>query len=137
MEKFLLNSRLFKVTLMIAGLLFTATIFAQTTINNGQTILADDIPANTAIIINAGGTLEMNVAKTFSSLTTANAGESTITGAGALTLTTAITVAAGNTLSVDPPVTAPDLETADLTNQTATVAGPGAITVTTLTINGT
>jgi hypothetical protein len=137
MEKFLLNSRLFKVTLMIAGLLFTATIFAQTTINNGQTILADDIPANTAIIINAGGTLEMNVAKTFSSLTTANAGESTITGAGALTLTTAITVAAGNTLSVDPPVTAPDLETADLTNQTATVAGPGAITVTSLTINGT
>ena len=137
MEKFLLNSRLFKVTLMITGLLFTATIFAQTTINNGQTILADDIPANTAIIINAGGTLEMNVAKTFSSLTTANAGESNITGAGALTLTAPITVAAGNTLSVDPPVTAPDLATTNLTNQTATVAGPGAITVTTLTINGT
>ena len=138
MKTNLFNSNLFKSTHVVMGLLFTVAGFAQTTITNGNTIFASNIPANTAVIINAGGTLNMDVARTFSTISTANAGTSTISGIGSLNLSSNITVAGGNILSVNPPITAANLNTATLTNQTATVSGAGTITLSAaININGT
>ncbi|WP_276501189.1 beta strand repeat-containing protein [Terrimonas pollutisoli] len=136
MKTNLLNSVHVKVSLLFAGVLFTATSFAQTTINNGQTVAASNITANTAIIINAGGTLDMDVSKSFTTLTTANAGTSAISGTGVLTLNT-VTIAGGNDLSIAVPVTTTTLASATLTNQTSTVSGAGSISAGALTINGT
>ena len=137
MEKFLLNTKFLKTTLFITALFCTGTIFAQITIGNGQTVLAGDIAPGATVTINAGGTLEMNVAQSISSLTTANAGVSTISGPGALSVSAAITIAGANTLSVAPVIIAEDLSTEDLAGSIATVAGPGTITVDDITINGT
>ncbi|MFC0772261.1 beta strand repeat-containing protein [Terrimonas alba] len=136
MKTNLLNSVHVKVSLFFAGVFFTATSFAQTTINNGQTLDASNITANTAIVINAGGTLNMDVARSFTTLTTANTGSSNISGTGALTLN-ALTVGADNDLSVAAPVTTTTLASAALTNQTSTVSGAGSINTGALTINGT
>lgn len=136
MKTNLLNSVNVKISLFFAGVFFTATSFAQTVINNGQTVAASNITANTAIIINAGGTLDMDVSKSFTTLTTANTGTSTIAGNGVLTLT-GMTVGANNDLSVAAPVTTTTLASATLTNQTSTVSGTGSVSAGSLTINGT
>jgi hypothetical protein len=135
MKRKLLKTKLFKVTLVVMGLLFAGTIFAQTTILNGQTITASSIGANTAVIINAGGTLNMDATRSFSNITTANAGTSTISGTGDLTVNSTITLAANSTLSVAPQVTAQNLVTTLDDNQTATLSGAGQISATNVTIN--
>ena len=144
MKNFLLNAKFLKTTLFITALFCTATIFAQTTLTiaDGETVFASDvrITPTTAVIINAGGTLDMvGATRSIRSLTTANAGVSTISGEGTLLVTGGgnITVAGDNILSVNPQVTATNLATANLTNQTATVTGTGFIAVSNITINGT
>ena len=135
MKTNLLKSKLFNAALVVIGLLFTGTIFGQTTIASGQTVDAGDIAANTAIIIQAGGTLNMDASKTFTTITTTGNGPSTISGA-AQTSVNSVTIGAGNTLSVDASLQATTLATANLNDQTATLAGTGNITTGTIIING-
>ncbi|HKO79102.1 MAG TPA: hypothetical protein VJU78_01845, partial [Chitinophagaceae bacterium] len=117
MKTKLLTSKLFKATLVVSGLLFSGTIFGQTTIVNGQTVDAGDIPANTAIIIQAGGTLNMDASKTFTTITTTGNGTSTIAGPSQALLTS-VTIGASNTLSIAAPLQTTSLVTANLNNQT-------------------
>src|ERR1035437_7323327 len=86
MKILLLKSKIF--AFIIAGLFFVSRALGQTTtITSPNTVNASTIPVNNAIIINAGGTLNMDAANTFASITTANAGTSTISGTGTLTVT--------------------------------------------------
>lgn len=134
MKKTLLKTKLFKATLVVIGLLFSGTIFGQTTIANGQTVDAGDIAANTAIIIQSGGTLNMDASRTFTTITTTGSGISTISGAAQASVNT-LSVGANNTLSVAAVVQATTLVTPNLNNQTATLAGTGNITTGTIVIN--
>ena len=136
MKKNLLNSILFKTSLVVLGLLFAGTIFAQTTILNGQTVLASDIPINTPVTINAGGTLDMDVARTFTNLGTANSGISTISGAAALTVSGQLTVPGTNTLSTSTSVTASTFFAANVGIATATLAGTGSFNIGFMNIYG-
>src|SRR5262245_51807660 len=111
MKKILLSSYQLKASLAFTLLFFAGSLFAQTTITTGQTVAASNIPVNTSVIINAGGTLDMDVARTFSSLQSANTGTSTISGIGALTVSTTLTVAGDNVLSIAAPVTTSTLTT--------------------------
>jgi hypothetical protein len=138
MKTNLLNSVHLKVSLFFAGVFFTATSFAQTIIGDGQTMDASDIDPNTAIIINAGGTLNIDGTEQFSTLTTVGAGTSTISGTGTLNFNGAVTVGANNNLSLTAIVATSSLASAALNNQTSTVSGSGTITaLTSLAINGT
>lgn len=138
MKKNLLNSVLFKVPLLFTGLFFSAISFAQTVIGNGQTVLASTITPNTAVTINAGGTLDMDQSRDFNSVTTAGAGVAAITGVSELRIVTpaGLMVAGGNELSTTAPITTTNLTTANLNNQSAIVSGAGSIDADALTING-
>ncbi len=137
MKTILRNTNLFKATLLVMGLLFIVAAFAQTTITSGQTVFASDIPVNNSVTINAGGTLDMDVARTFSFINTAGNGTSTISGTGTLTVNTHLTVGGNNTLSIAPAVTTTFLTAANLNNETATVSGAGSISAGSIEINGT
>ncbi len=123
---------LFIIILMCANVTKAQT----TTITSGSTTQASAIPANNAIIINAGGTLSMDVAKTFASITTANTGTSTISGTGALTVTGAVLIVSGNALSLNPACTSGSLTTNWTSTTASTLTGSGTITTGAFTIDG-
>jgi hypothetical protein len=105
-------------------LLLSLQLSAQTTITSGNTVLASNITANTAVIIERGGTLSMDVARTFTTLTvnTTGTGTSAIIGSNTLTLTGAITIAGGSTLSVG--------NTGGISGTSLTSSGTGIATLT-------
>src|ERR1035437_1158635 len=99
MKILLLKSKIF--AFIIAGLFFVSGALGQTTtITSPNTVNASTIPVNNAIIINAGGTLNIDAANTFASITTANAGTSTISGTGTLTVTGNVSIVSSNTLTL-------------------------------------
>ena len=123
--------KLFKALVIFTiVLIITCSVKAQTTINSGSTINASTIPAGNSITISAGGTLNMDVARSFASIITANSGTSTISGNGLLTVTGVITIDQANTLSMSTVSTATQLTTNNLNNNTAGIAGTGTLTVT-------
>jgi hypothetical protein len=83
------------VAVVIANLFFASAAWGLTTITSGNTVNASTIPVNDTVVINAGGTLNMDVSKTFASISTANGGTSSITGSGTVTTGT-LTLSAGN-----------------------------------------
>src|ERR1035437_785272 len=88
------------LALVIAGLFFVSGALGQTIITTGNTVNASTITAGNTVQINAGGTLNMDAANTFASITTFNAGTSTISGTFALTVTGNVSIVALNTLSL-------------------------------------
>ncbi len=97
MKKFYLPAHHFKIAFFFFAFgLMAFCVNAQTTITTGSTVAASTIPVNNTITINAGGTLNMDVARTFASITTAGTGISNITGAGLLSLTGSITLNSTN-----------------------------------------
>jgi hypothetical protein len=134
MMKTLLKTKMLRNSLVVTGLLIGGTLFAQTTINNGQTINASGITANTAITIASGGTLNMDVTRSFSNITTTGTGTSTIAGAGTLTVNNTITQASNNTLSIAPVVIATSWASSISNNQSATLTGAGTLRAGTVTI---
>ena len=94
MKTTLLKLKLFKTVLAVMGLLLTGSVFGQT-IGAGQTVLASSLGANPTVTIQANGTLDMDIAKTFTAITTSGSGVSTISGLGAVTVNNAITLGAG------------------------------------------
>ncbi|MFN9597161.1 MAG: hypothetical protein ACK560_10250, partial [Bacteroidota bacterium] len=95
-----LSNPLVTILMVVVGVVGMSEVsWGQITITNGTTTNASAITANTAVTINAGGTLNMDVSRTFSSLTTANTGTSTVSGNATLTLSGNITVGSGNTLA--------------------------------------
>ena len=69
--------------------------WGQTTISSGSTVRASNITAGTAVTINAGGRLNMDVSRSFTSVSTANSGTSNISGTGTLTTGT-LSLGSGN-----------------------------------------
>src|ERR1035437_9480043 len=88
------------LALVIAGLFFVSGALGQTIITTGNTVNASTITAGNTVQINAGGTLNMDAANTFASITTFNAGTSTISGTFALTVTGNVTIVASNILTL-------------------------------------
>ena len=130
MKKNLLPYRVMAISFIMAGLIFATPSFGQTTINSGVTVNASTIASGNTITINAGGTLNMDVAKTFASITTANTGTSTISGVSLLTVTGAVTIDAANTLALNPSCNANTLAINNLNNNTAGISGTGTLTLT-------
>lgn len=122
--------------IMLAG---SITMLGQRTISSGQVVNASSIQDWESIIINAGGTLNMDISRTYPSLTSSGTGTSTITGNGNITLENNIIINAGNTLSVNTTLAALNLNTSNLiNNQTARIGGTGSVTLSTaININGT
>ncbi|MCU7549457.1 hypothetical protein OCK74_10045 [Chitinophagaceae bacterium LB-8] len=125
---------------IVVNLLFAGAVLGQsTTITSGQTVKASTLSAGADIILKAGGTLEMDASKTFSSITTADAGTSTINGSGVLTVSGNgnnagnIIIAGGNTLVLNTNATASSLQTGDLDNTTATISSDNNSVILSLT----
>jgi len=110
--------------------------WGQTTIVSGSTINASTIPVNNSITINAGGTLNMDVSRTFASIASVGTGTSAISGTGALTVTGAITIQNSNILSLNPISTSGSLVAGYNSETQATLSGSGILTTGTVTING-
>jgi hypothetical protein len=132
----LTKTALSKYVLLILLISGINEVWGQTTITSGNTVAASAITAGNTITINAGGTLNMDVAKSFASITTANSGTSTVSGVNALTVTGAITIATSNTLSLNPSCTSATLTSNWLSTATATISGSGTLTTGAFTIDG-
>jgi hypothetical protein len=132
MKRTLLFKKVSFTGLLFLTMLISGAVFGQTVINNNQVVAASDI-TNPNVTINAGGTLLMDVAKSFANINANGNGTSTIAGLGAVTVTNTVTVASGNTLSVAPALTTVNLVTGSLGS--ATLAGTGQISAGTITIN--
>lgn len=120
--------------LALVLLLFSSVAIGQTTITTGITLQASSIPTGNTVTINANGHLNMDVAKTFASITTANAGNSYIDGLGALTVTGIITIQTGNTLYLNPNCTTSSLTTKWTSTTTANITGNGTLTTNAVSI---
>ena len=72
----------------------------------------------------------MNAAKTFSSITTANTGTSTISGSSVLTVSGNIKIDVNNILALNPSCNANSVSTQNLNSNDATISGGGTLTIT-------
>jgi hypothetical protein len=103
--------------------------WSQTTIPSGTITNASTIPAGNTITIQAGGSLNMDVARTFASITTTGVGTSSISGTGLLTVTNAVTIGNGNTLSLGPNANAATLNTIAINGYSGVLSGTGTLTL--------
>src|SRR5688500_2023410 len=129
----ILRIRTFGFLNFILGFLLLAaqSAFAQTTITSGTTVNATAITAGNTVTIHEGGTLNMEVSRSFASITTSftGAGTPTINGTGTLTVTGAVTIIGTTTLSLNVACNAVTLTTNDLSNETSTISGTGTLTL--------
>ena len=123
--------------LVLLGFLFLSVCtLAQTTITSGSTVNASTIIAGNTIVIQQGGTLRMDVSRSFASITTSTtgAGTATINGTNTLTITGATNVIASSSLSTASTVV---ISTSTLVIDGTYVNGSmGALTATTINVNG-
>ena len=118
---------------LVKGVLFTFSllmmggVWGQTIITTGVTTNASAIAVGNSITINAGGTLNMDVARSFAFLTTANSGTSTISGPGTLTIsgTNGVGITQGNILALNTICNTTILRTT--TDGTCTISGNGTL----------
>lgn len=120
-------------TIQLAFLLLTLFSFgtsnAQTIINSGSTINASAIPSGNSVTINAGGTLNMDIARSFASVRSMNNGTSYISGNASLTVSGSVTIDDANTLSLIVNCTANLLTTTNINNTSLGISGGGTLTV--------
>jgi autotransporter-associated beta strand protein len=116
-----------RILMLLCLMMVSMWGWGQTVISTGSTVQASTITAGTAVIINAGGTLNMDVSRSFITITTANDGTSTISGSGTLTVSAAngVGIAPGNTLSLNTICNSTILRTTS--DGTCTIAGSGTL----------
>ena len=116
-----------RILMLLCLMMMSVSGWGQTTIIIGSTVQASTITAGTAVTINAGGTLNMDVSRSFTTITTANSGTSTISGPGTLTVSAAngVGIDTGNTLSLNTICNSTILRTTS--DGTCTIAGSGTL----------